>query len=437
MGKFTLLVVIVFLIVLGYFATLNKETITVTLSPGSIYETPKIALILLSSAAGAAVMLFIFFIRDTKHFIHNRQYQRRQKKDLKVQELYSKALNAILADNEEDARSALDSILQEDPGHFDALLRLGDIAAGDKNYQDAVSFYQKAVDVQPRNLEALLSLSRTLEGAGRESEALVYLDEILEIDNDNLAALYRKRDILEKKEEWDNLIELQKTIIKCEHNEKDRQSEQENLIGYKYEQGRFSLEENKHEKARKAFSTILRLDKDFLPAYLGLAETMIGEGENEEALSALEKAFEQTSSMTILARIEDLLINLGEPARLIKLYKHYISRDPQNQPLRFFMGKLYYRLEMLDDAFDTLMTVDQDNAAYPELHQLLGDIYLRRKQWDKAIGEFKKVIDIKMASRLPYTCSKCCHLSQEWSGRCQNCKEWNTLCFNFPGARQA
>lgn len=437
MGKFTLLVVIVFLLVLGYFAMLNKETITVTLSPGAIYETPKIALILISSAAGAAVMLFIFFIRDTKHFIHNRQYQRRQKKDLKVQELYSKALNAILAGKEEDARAALDSILQEEPGHFDALLRLGDLAAGNKDYQNAVSSYQKAVDVQPRNLEALLLLSSTLEETGRESEALAYLDEILEIDNDNLAALYRKRGILEKKEEWDNLIELQKTIIKCESKEKDRQSEQANLIGYKYEQGRASLEENKHEKARKAFSAILRLDKDFLPAYLGLAETMLGEGDNEEALSALEKAFEQTFSMTILARIEDLLISLGEPARLIKLYKNYLSKDPQNQQLRFFMGKLYYRLEMLEDAFDTLITVDPGNKPYSELHQLLGDIYLRRKQWDKAIGEFKKVIDLKMASRLPYTCSKCCHLSLEWSGRCRNCKEWNTLYFNFQGACKA
>lgn len=433
MGKGSLLIIVLFLIALGYFATLNKEPIAITLTPKTIYETPKIALILLSSAAGAAVMLLVFFIRDTKRFISNRQYQRRQKKDMKVQELYSKALNAVLADNEEEARSALESILHEDPDHLDTLLRLGDVAAGNEDYQKALDYYKKAGEIQPHNLEVLFSLERIMEETDRMTDALAYLDEILEIDSDNLTALFRKRSISEKRDEWDELLDLQKTIIECEHNEKDRQREQMNLLGYKYEQGRFSLENNNIEKAKKAFRTILKLDKDFLPAYLGLAEVILREGENEDALSFLEKAYEQTSSMIILARIEDLLINLGDPARLIRIYKNYISKDPQNQALRFFMGKLYYRLEMLDDAFETLSTVDTGNAAYPDLHHLLGDIYLRRQLWEKAIEEFRKVIDTKRSIRLPYCCSNCRHSSLEWSGRCVNCKAWNTYHLNLHG----
>lgn len=437
MGKFALLLFVLLLLALGYFAVLNEETITLTVAPKTVYEMPKIALILLSFAVGAAVMLVYFFFRDTKRFIDSRQHQRKQKRDMHIQELYSRALNAILADNEDEARSALESILQEEPGHMDALLRLGDIAAGDEDYQKALSYYKRARDIQPQNIEVLFSLERMMGKTGRGSEATLYLDEILRLDPDNLTALYRKRSLLEKSERWDDIIAIQRTIIKCEHNEKDRQREQKNLIGYKYEQGRYSVENAALEKAKKAFTTVLRLDKNFVPAYLGLAEAMLREGESEDAVALLQRGFEQTSSNIILARMEDLLINLGEPGRLITLYRNSALKEPQNQALRFFMGKLFYRLEMLDDAYDTLVTVDASSAPYPELHQLLGNIYLRRQQCEKAVEEFKKVIDIKKPFRLPYCCHSCGFSSEDWSGRCPNCKEWDTYQFNLYGVCKA
>jgi tetratricopeptide (TPR) repeat protein len=437
MGKFALLLFVLLILVLGYFAVLNEDTITFTVAPKTAYEMPKIALILLSFAVGMAVMLLYFFIRDTKRFIENRQHQRRQKRDMHIQELYSRALNAILADNEEEARSALESILQEEPSHMDALLRLGDIATGDEDYQKALDYYKRARDIQAQNIEVLFSLEGIMEKTGRMSEANAYLDEILRLDPDNLTALFRKRSLLEKREKWDDLIAFQRTIIKCEHNEKSRQREQKNLIGYKYEQGRHSLETAVMEKAKKAFKTVLRLDRNFVPAYLGLAEVLLREGESEDAIALLEKGFEQTSSAIILARIEDLLINLGEPGRLITLYRNSAHRDPQNQTLRFLMGKVFYRLEMLDDAFDILCTLDASSVPYPELHQLLGSIYLKRRHYEKAVEEFRKVIDKKKPFLFPYCCYHCGYTSQDWSGRCPNCKEWDTFQFNLYGTCKA
>lgn len=437
MGKFALLLFVLLLLALGYFAVLNEETVTFAIAPRTAYEMPKIALIVLSFAVGMAVMLLYSFVRDTRRFIENRQHQRRQKRDMRIQELYSKALNAIIADNEDEARTALESILQEEPTHMDALLRLGDIAAGDEDYEKALGHYRKASEIQPHNIEVLFSLERIAEKTGRVSEATRYLDDILALDPDNLTALYRKRSLLEKGERWDDLIFLQRTIIKCEHTEKDRQREQRNLIGFKYEQGRNSLESGQLEKAKKIFKTILRLDKNFVPAYLGLAEVMLRGGESEDAVAFLERGYEQTSSTIILARIEDLLINLGEPGKLITLYRNSVLKNPQDQSLRFLMGKLFYRLEMLDDSFETLIGVDAASASYPELHHLLGTIYLRRRQCENAVEEFKKVIDIKKPFRLPYCCDRCGFTSQDWSGRCPGCREWNTYRFNLSGACKA
>jgi tetratricopeptide (TPR) repeat protein len=434
MGKLSIFILVLFLAGLSLFAVFNKETIVVTIPFSDAYEVPKFALVLSSIAIGFLVSLIFFTIRDTKKFIENWQYQKKQKQDIKVQGLYSKAVNAILAHNEDAAREALEGILAEEPDHVDALLRLGDTYAAEEDFQKANTYYQKAKMVNPQNLETLFAVEKILENTGRWSEALKYLEDILEIDDANLSAMYRKRDILEKQGRWDDLVYLQKSILKNEHTEKDKKREQQNLIGYKYEYGRHSLETNQLEKAKKAFKTVLRIDKDFIPATLGLAEVMLREGDSEEAINLLEKSYENSSSKIVLARLEDLLITLGEPARLITIYKEGISRNPNDPVTKFFLGKLYYRLEMIDDAFETLFGMDILGVAYPELHQLLGNIYLRRNLPEKAASEYRKVIDVKKPFRLPYCCGKCGSTSDEWSGRCSRCRQWDTYQFNLDGA---
>ena len=437
MGKLSVFIFVLFLAALAVFAIHNKELTTVTIPFDGVYELPKIALILLSSAAGALAMLLIFAVRDTRKFIDNLQFQKKQKHDMKVQELYSKALNSILAHNEDMAREALGGILAEEPDHVDALLRLGDIYSSEEDYQKANTYYQKARSVNPRNLETLFAIEELLEKSGRWPEALKCVDDILDVDEDNLSAMYRKRGILEKQSKWDELVYLQKAILKHEHSEKDRKREHQNLIGYKYEYGRDSLEKSQLEKAKKAFKTVLRLDKSFTPATLGIAEVMLREGDSEEAVNLLEKTFDATSSTIVLARLEDLLIGLGEPSRIIRIYKSGISRHPDDPALRFFLAKLFYRLEMIDDAMETLSGMDTSSLPYPELHQLLGSLYMRRNQPEKAVGEYKKVVEIRKSLRLPYCCAQCGFNAEEWSGRCPGCGIWDTYQFNLDGTCSA
>ncbi|MEW6052561.1 MAG: tetratricopeptide repeat protein [Nitrospirota bacterium] len=428
MSKLAVFIFILFLAALALFAIFNQEATLVKIPFGQVYETPTIALILLSIAIGALTMLFVFVIRDTKRYVDNIQYQKRQKRDAKVQELYSKALNFLFAHhNQAEAKETLRAVLSENPEHLNTLIQLGDIALAEDDFQKAREYYQRAKDLHPKNIEVLFSMERLMEKTGRWEEALRSIEEVLDIDDGNLSALYKKRDILERQEKWDDLVLVQKTILKNEHTEKDKARERQNLVGYKYEYGRHSLENGDLEKAKKAFRTVLRLDKDSIHAILGLAEVLLREGETEEAINHLEKSYEQTSSMIVLLRLEDLLISVGEPLRLIRTYKNTISKNPQNPVLKFFLGKLYYRLEMIDDAFETMTTIDTGDTVYPEMHQLMGNLYMKRNQVDKAVHEFKKALDAhKCAFSLSYACRSCGHTTSEWSGRCANCRQWSS-----------
>lgn len=437
MSKLAIFVFLVFLTVLGFFAVENKDMVTVKVPFGDLYEVPKIALILLSTTLGAIAILLVSFIRDTKRVIDNLQYQRRQKKEAKLQELYSKALNAILGDKEEEAKEALKEILKEDPEHADALLRFGDIALGNGDYKAAFEHYKRARDINPKNLQALLSVETAMEKMQRFDDALRYLDEILDIDAENLTALHRKRSILERKDQWDDLLSLQKTILKLEKNEKEKQGEERRLLGYKYEYARASLENGEIEKAEKVFRTMLKMDSSFIPSYLGLAEVFLIKEETEEAINFLEKGFEQLGSIIILARLEDLLISVGEPGRLIRFYKNAVARNPQDNTLRFLLGKLYFRLEMVDDAIEILDSIDAAVFPVPELFSLKGELYMKRNQIAKALDEIRKACGIKQSLRIPYCCSQCDSKSPEWSGRCPECMEWNTYRLNIYGTCRA
>lgn len=436
MGKFALVMIVAFLFVLSLFAYVNNESTTLAVPFGKTYEIPKIVLVLFACLFGAVMMLVAFAVRDTKRFVENYQHQKRQKKEGKIHGLYSKALNAILAGDEKEAKGALEEILKESPDHKDSLLRLGDIFFGEGDHGQAVSFYKKALSASPGDFEALFSLERSMEATGRLPEALSCIEEILDTDSDNLSALYKKRAILEKKGRWEDVIDVQKTIIKHEQTERERGREQGNLLGYRYEFARDCLENGDREKAGKEFRNILKLDKNFVPAYLGAAEAMLGEGEAEDAADFLERGYEQTSLPIILARLEDLLINLGDPPRIIKTYKNALSARPADNTLKFFLGKLYYRLEMIEDAFDVLKAVETAEP-FPGLHHLLGELHLRRRECERAVAEFKKTFEMKKALRVPYSCSSCGYRAQEWSGRCPNCKNWNTYDFIRNGSSRA
>jgi lipopolysaccharide biosynthesis regulator YciM len=427
MGKLSITIVIIFLLALGLFAWDNTEVIHFKVPFGNVYETSKIALVLLSSVLGALFVLIYFFVRDTKRVIDTMQFQKRLKKEARIQDYYARALNAMLGNRDEEARDALQAILKEDPEYIDALLRLGDLAFRNEEFESALGYYKNARDISPRSIQALLAMDAVFEKTGRDDSALKIIDEIIDIDGDNLTALYRRQALLEKEGRWDELLILQKNIVKLVQNDREKQREEKKLLGFNYEYGRASLESGDIEKAEKAFRNLIKMDAAFLPAYLALAEVMVARRENEEAINFLEKSYDTLCSTVILARLEDLLIAEGEPGRLLRIYQNAISKAPRESGLKFVLGKLYARLEMVDDAIETLEAIDSGAYSNPELHEVKADLYRKRNQTGRALDELRKASEMRRSDRLVFKCGACGIRTSEWSGRCPGCRVWNVL----------
>jgi lipopolysaccharide biosynthesis regulator YciM len=420
-------IMIVAVLAVVWLVEINQGTVLVNLTPTRSREIALSSFFLAALAAGAGLVFLVYFTRDVRRFLRGLNVQREQKRRSKIQELYARGINALLAKRNPEASAFFQRILNIDPNHVDTLLRMGITQLRQKNVPDAIRLHLKAWNLDRDNQEVMFSLAADYEEAKRFDEAVKMYQTIIEKDPTNISALTRLRDIYQRLSSWQELTDTQSRLLANPLSAQEQDIEHRKLIGFKYELARSLLEKGDLEPSRKGFRSVIKMDRDFIPAYLGLGEVYLEEGKAKEAAELWERAYKMTSSVLLLLRLEDLFLKQGEPGRVIEIYKQAASWRPQDTTLKFFLGKLYYRLEMVDEAFDVLTSVDWGDQEFPDMHKLLGNIYLRRGSLGLAAAEFKKALRLKKQIIVPYTCSNCEHRTIQWSGRCPNCGKWNTF----------
>jgi len=425
------MLLIALVIVVMLLRDLNPGIITVNILPSKSYDISKSTFFLLALAIGSGIVFSLYLLRDVKRFLRGLRVQREQKKRLKIQELYTKGLNSLLAKRNTEALTFFQKVLAIDPNHVNTLLRMGISQLREKNPQEAVLLHQKALSLDPDNQEVMFSLAADYEEAKRFEDALAMYSKILSKDASNLTALIKMRDLYQRLNQWDELSETQRKLLSGPLTPSEQELEHRRHVGFRYEMGRSLLEAGDLERSRKIFRGVIKLDKDFIPAFLGLGEVYLEEGKVSDAAELWEKSYKMTSSTLLLLRLEDLYLKQGEPGKAIEIYTQAVHWKPQDCSLKFFLGKLYYRLEMVDEAFETLSTVDWGDKDFPDVHKLLGNIYLRRGSLGLAASEFKKALGFKKQIIIPYVCSNCELRTTDWSGRCPNCGKWNTFAINL------
>jgi lipopolysaccharide biosynthesis regulator YciM len=411
----------------SYFRELNPGTITVHASPATQFELSAVTLAVFSMAVGAVIVALAVGMRQTVHVIGNWRSTRLQRRKEKVDALHREGTHAFMSKRTSDAVGLFEKALAIDPNRIDSLLWLGNIYRAENNYSEAIRLHQNANRIDDRSIEILLELAKDLEGAKRYEDALQTLHKILKIEPDNLTALIRKRDLLIRLEKWSDALEIQHRLLKANLPESERRAESLLLTGCMYEVGRQLLERGHPDKARRYFRGAIKKDRTFLPAYIGLGEILIQEGKTKQAVEILKKVYAKTRNVIILHRLEELFLEQGEPSEIIRTYHEALQQDPSNAVLQFYLGKLYYRLEMVDEAFDTLSTIEGPQDQLVDYHKIMANLFLRKQHMEQAVVELKKALHFKKRVIVPYVCAACQQETTEWAGRCRRCGNWNTF----------
>ncbi|MDH7498811.1 MAG: tetratricopeptide repeat protein, partial [candidate division NC10 bacterium] len=325
------------------------------------------------------------------------------------------------------ARLFFRKILLRDPNNISAFLRLGEISLQEGDYSEAIRLHLKARNLDPDNLEVLLDLERDYERAGQIDEAIRVLEAIRERFKENLDARQKLRSLYIQKEMWEKAWELQKDLLKSFRSGTEADSQRRTLLGCRYEMGNAKLKEKDFKEAAKIFREVAKLEKVFLPAYLKLGETYYLSGEKGKAGRIWERAFDITRSSVFLERLEQLYLEMEDPQRLLSFYHLRILRSPHDLVPRFYLGKLYYRLEMIDEAEEQFRLLTQKVPGFALPHYLLAQILERRRAWREALSQYKEVLSLLSLPLFQYRCSRCGTRHLGWQDRCSKCGEWNSL----------
>ena len=411
----------------GYVQDLNPGIIPLHLSPTMTLELSPVHLVLLSIATGALMVALLVGLRDTKTLLINWRSSRLRRREEKAVSFHREGMQAFLSSRKEDAITLFEQALALDPDYEPSLLSLGQVYRSQGNFPEAIRLHRKACGLNPKNLEPLFHLAQDLEEANRPDELLQTYEDILTIDPHNLTILGRQRNLLMRQDQWSAALEIQQRILKSKLAEPERREEGQRLVGITYEVGRTLLTQGNAEEARHYFQTALKHDESFLPAYCGLADASLQEGNRSEALKTLHNAYQTHRHIMFLFQLEHLYLESSEPDAILRAYREALQEDPHNSVLQFYLGKLYYRLEMVDEALQLFSSLEGPHEQLVEFHTMLADLYQRKQQFQLSVEELHKAVASPRPLIIPYQCTYCQATHRKWLGRCNSCLHWNTL----------
>jgi lipopolysaccharide biosynthesis regulator YciM len=359
--------------------------------------------------------------------ILNWQQGRRRKREEKVQSYYADGVLASISRRTAEAISLLQKVLALEPNHIRALMSLGNTFRKQKHYNEAIRLHRKARLLEEGNLEILFTLSKDLEEAKRFEEAVQSLEEVLKLDSTNPTALYRLRDIYVRAGKWLDAHAIQERLLKAGLPERELRVETQVMAGLKYEVGRAYMEKGDRDHSRRYFKEAIKLDKGYLPARIGFGESLIREGKLRQAAETWQKSYVKTGNPVFLQRLEELYLEMGEPGEMIRIYHEALARSNMHPSLKLALGKLYYRLEMIDDAFDLLSTLEGVYDPTGDLHKMMASLYIRKGNSEAALMAIQEGLGGSRPGAMMFACSACRHETREWTGRCPQCGRWNTI----------
>lgn len=422
-----LLLILLVTVGFGFFAWQNPGEVVIKLFTLGVYKVPLALLVIFSMLGGAVVAFFLVTVKDLRRSLEQYRANHLARKQELVQNHYTEGMANYLAQRLSSAKSFFHKALSKDPQHIKSLLRLGEIARQEGNLQEAIRLHERAKEAAPQDLEVLMNLEIDYEKMGKKEEALEVLKQVAEGHEEAVAAYIRMRDLYVSLERWEDAYKMQRSIIKIKDAPLNKDQEVKTLMGLRYQVGVAKMKMGEYTEAAKAFRAVINVDKDFIPAYIKAADNFEARGEEGKALQILERGFSQTASSAVLRRLEEFYLDRERPYEIIAFYRGALAQRPDDLFLRYHLGTLYFRLEMVDEAMAQFSLVAQEASAFAMPHYYMAQIHERRTRLREAVREYGTAYELWQYPPALNRCQQCEYVAGEWLDRCPRCGSWNSF----------
>ncbi len=364
--------------------------------------------------------------------------ERRQQRDAEsLDRSFNRAVDFQADGQWARAAAELEAVLAGRPEDFSSLVRYGEVLRRLGRVDEALDVHRRASACFPRSVAVLYQLTEDYEVRGEAEVAREIRNRVLrEFPGLGLDVLRRRRNAALGGRQWAIAADLQERIdtllaeargetggpalVEAKHEVGVRR-------GLDYQRGVAALEDDRIEEAIERFERLLAQESRFIPAAIMLGEAELVRDHGEKALEVWLRGYAETGSPIFLQRIEDYFIKSNQPRRAIETLRRLIAEADHGLLLRFFLGRLYYRLEMHDDALKVLEGLSEPLAVSPTFHFLIGRIRQRRGENTAALAAFQTCAQCVGVPEVQFQCKVCRTTSSEWSDRCAACGSWNSM----------
>ncbi len=424
---FFFLFLLFFILYLGV-SHLNPENVRFYVGFGKSYEDSVAHFVAISFALGMLVAFVIGFFHDIRNSLVAWRGRRKDKRFDEYRDVIEKARAYDLRGDREKAVESMSRLVKRGPDMEEPYLVLADMYSSMKEYNKAIETLDFAQVHLGRKEKVLLRTVKARLAAKNLQKVESGLKEIVSLNESNLEALGLLRDYYIDKREWDKALDVEKRLQKFIKTD----DEKGRLLGIRYEISRTLFDKkdvDSYETITTDLKEIINENKRFVPAYVLLADTYKCMQKTNDAARVYARGWAKTGHMVFLLKMEDLYIDRGDPGVILKIYRRILDVSPKNHLTSFLYARLCLRLEMIDEAIDTLNLLIGEGQEFRGLHRAMAEAYFHRGMMEKAIEEFRTAFPMKQVY-IPFTCNNCGSVKEEWMDFCESCLSWNTIRVN-------
>jgi lipopolysaccharide biosynthesis regulator YciM len=423
--------------VLSILYTTNSDTLNRHLFFGHGFSMPVWFCILMFGGVSMLVPLLFGVLRDLRRVFGNLGARRRLRSQQEAEERYLLGVESMLNGREERALEHFTAVLAVEPDHFEALLKAGEVLRTLRRFPEAIEYHRRAARAKEGDLRPLYSLVSDYEESGAIENAKGVLNRIIDLNPKRSLTAYRKfRAICMNEGAWDRAWEIQQRI-EGQLSEMGRSTKPETKyhLGVRTMLAQRLIEQHKERDAIGILRRLSRMEPGFVPSHLSLGKALLAIGQPEEAVEVWEAGYQATGHPIFLSTIEDHYLKEEQPRKAIEALKSAIWKSKKDIIPRFFLGKLYYRLEMIDEALQQFAHLKGQVTHFPALHYYLAKIMERHGNFRESLKEMEVVLRQTEVLRVEYVCGTCARKYPAWVDHCDRCGEWNSVGIDFKEER--
>ena len=310
-----------------------------------------------------------------------------------VPERFQKGMALLQQGRLAEAKSMFESLLQLNPGHFDALHLLGLIEGQSGNAKAAADLIAKAITINPNVAAFYFSHANALEELGRPEDAVANYDKAISLDPEFADAYYNRGLALKQLNRLDAAIASYDKAISINPDEADAHSNRGlALAGLK-----------QFVDAVASYDKAISINPRIAESHYNRGNALQELGQPDAAVASYDRAVSVNPAYVQAWSNRGLALQaLKEPDAAVASYDKAISIRPDFAEAWSNRGLALEELAQLEDA---LASFDKAIGIYPEYAEACsnrGLALIKLKRLDEAVASFDKAISINPESAQAY-----------------------------------